>query len=136
MHPSRRGISTTLASIDSNAYAHRVSAAGRQGDWPLTSRETEVLAAMADGKTNASIAEALFVSRRAVEKHVNAIFSKLQLSGRDEQHPRVQAVLIYLGRRPGAPGERPSARRPEHVHQARRHLRGPRRHCMDLSSGG
>ena len=64
--------------------------------WPLTARETEVLAEMASGKTNAAIAQVLFISRRSVEKHVNSIFSKLLLPGRDEHHPRVQAVLTYL----------------------------------------
>jgi DNA-binding CsgD family transcriptional regulator len=67
-----------------------------QRSWPLTSRETEVLAEMASGKTNAAIAQVLFISRRSVEKHVNSIFSKLLLPGRDEHHPRVQAVLMFL----------------------------------------
>jgi DNA-binding CsgD family transcriptional regulator len=62
----------------------------------LTPRETEVLAEMATGKTNAAIARVLFISRKAVEKHVNSIFSKLLLAGLDDGHPRVQAVLIYL----------------------------------------
>ena len=64
--------------------------------WRLTPRETEVLAAMAAGKTNAAIAEVLFISRKAVEKHVNSIFSKFLLSGDQSLNPRVQAVLIYL----------------------------------------
>jgi Bacterial regulatory proteins, luxR family len=51
---------------------------------------------MAEGRTNAAIAEALLLSRRAVEKHINSIFSKLWLTGNEEGHPRVQAVLIYL----------------------------------------
>ena len=73
-----------------------VMKANRRADWPLTSRETEVLAAMAAGKTNAAVAEFLFISRKAVEKHVNSIFSKLLLNAQDEQHPRVAAVLLYL----------------------------------------
>lgn len=72
----------------------------------LTRRETEVLAAMAAGRTNAAIAADLVLSRRAVEKHINAIFSKLGLSGDGEHHARVQAVLLYLGHRsdPGGAG--------------------------------
>ncbi len=62
----------------------------------LTPRETEVLAAMAAGHTNSAIAEALCLSRKAVEKHINSIFSKLCLTGADEHHPRVRAVLMYI----------------------------------------
>ncbi|MFI8822733.1 response regulator [Streptomyces sp. NPDC053431] len=63
----------------------------------LTPRETEVLAAMAQGHTNASVAERLHVSRSAVEKHINAIFDKLQLTGSSEGYSRrVLAVLRYL----------------------------------------
>jgi Bacterial regulatory proteins, luxR family len=70
----------------------------------LTFRETEVLAAMASGMANTAIADSLFISRKAVEKHVNSIFSKLLLTGGDGgQHPRVQAVLFYLTHlQPGA----------------------------------
>ncbi|MFE5299470.1 response regulator [Streptomyces sp. NPDC056632] len=63
----------------------------------LTPRETEVLAAMAQGHTNASLAGRLHVSQSAVEKHVNAIFDKLELTGRSEGYSRrVLAVLRYL----------------------------------------
>jgi DNA-binding NarL/FixJ family response regulator len=65
----------------------------------LTPREREVLAAMAQGRTNAAIAESLVVSQRAVEKHINSIFSKLDLTGDQHHHPRVQAVLLYLAER-------------------------------------
>jgi DNA-binding CsgD family transcriptional regulator len=64
--------------------------------WRLTPRETEVLAEMAVGRTNAAIGEVLFISRKAVEKHVNSIFSKFLLSSDRGLHPRVHAVLIYL----------------------------------------
>ena len=57
----------------------------------LTPREREVLGAMAQGRTNASIAETLVLSTRAVEKHINSIFSKLGLSGDQQAHPRVRA---------------------------------------------
>lgn len=63
----------------------------------LTDRETEVLAEMAQGKSNAAISEALFVSQSAVEKHINSIFAKLTLRPEDgEQHRRVAAVLTFL----------------------------------------
>ena len=62
----------------------------------LTPREKEVLSEMAQGKTNAAIAEALFLTERAVEKHINSIFSKLQLSGEKDVHRRVKAVLLFL----------------------------------------
>ncbi len=51
---------------------------------------------MAAGRTNNSIAEQLFLSTRAVEKHINSIFSKLGLTGDQQAHPRVRAVLLYL----------------------------------------
>jgi DNA-binding NarL/FixJ family response regulator len=62
----------------------------------LTPREREVLAAMAQGHTNAVIAKELFLSVRAVEKHINSIFSKLGLTGDQDAHPRVRAVLLFL----------------------------------------
>ncbi len=62
----------------------------------LTRRELDVLAAMAQGHTNGFIAQQLFLSTRAVEKHINSIFAKLGLSGDQEAHPRVRAVLLYL----------------------------------------
>ena len=63
----------------------------------LTARETETLAEMAQGKNNAAIAASLFLSERAVEKHTNAIFSKLGLTEEEDVNRRVKAVLIYLG---------------------------------------
>jgi DNA-binding NarL/FixJ family response regulator len=63
----------------------------------LTGRERSVLAAMARGHTNARIAEELFVSQSAVEKHVNAIFDKLGLSQVTGYSRRILAVLRYLG---------------------------------------
>ncbi len=63
----------------------------------LTPREREVLAAMAQGRSNAAIAKALVVSDGAVEKHVSNIFGKLDLPPSDADHRRVLAVLRYLG---------------------------------------
>jgi DNA-binding NarL/FixJ family response regulator len=61
----------------------------------LTRREREVLAGMADGRTNADIAVTLGISHAAVAKHIGSIFTKLNLSSRDG-HRRVLAVLTYL----------------------------------------
>ena len=62
----------------------------------LTGREREVLAAIATGANNAAIARTLVITERAVEKHINAIFSKLGLTEETEIHRRVRAVLLYL----------------------------------------
>jgi DNA-binding NarL/FixJ family response regulator len=62
----------------------------------LTPREREVLDQMAQGRNNAGIAQALFLSERAVEKHINSLFSKLGLSEEVDVHRRVKAVLLYL----------------------------------------
>ena len=65
----------------------------------LTGREREVLGEMATGANNATIAERLFVTVRAVERHINSIFAKLGLSEESEGHRRVRAVLLYLADR-------------------------------------
>ena len=62
----------------------------------LTPRETEVMAELASGKSNSAIAEALFLSERAVEKHINSIFTKLDLIPERETNRRVLAVLLYV----------------------------------------
>jgi DNA-binding NarL/FixJ family response regulator len=62
----------------------------------LTPREREVLAEMASGKSNAAIASSLILSERAVEKHINSIFSKLHLVEEADVNRRVKAVLLYL----------------------------------------
>src|ERR1700758_4268023 len=67
----------------------------------LTPRESEILAEMAQGKSNAAIAATLSVSERAVEKHTNSIFAKLGLSEEKDVNRRVKAVLLYLSE-PGA----------------------------------
>jgi DNA-binding NarL/FixJ family response regulator len=69
----------------------------RREDGPLDElTEREVLKAMAEGQTNRAIAAELYVSERAVERHVTAIFQKLGLSSEDGGHRRVLAVLTYL----------------------------------------
>jgi DNA-binding NarL/FixJ family response regulator len=62
----------------------------------LSPREREVLALMAEGRSNAAVAQRLFVTERAVEKHVTSIFQKLRLPATEEDHRRVLAVLRYL----------------------------------------
>ncbi|GLY76701.1 response regulator [Actinoallomurus iriomotensis] len=63
----------------------------------LTPRERDVLALMAEGRSNSGIAEALVVSDSAVAKHINNIFTKLDLPAADADHRRVLAVLRFLG---------------------------------------
>jgi len=62
----------------------------------LTAREREVLAEVATGKSNAAIASSLFLTKRAVEKHINAIFMKLNLRETEDTSRRVKATLMYL----------------------------------------
>src|SRR5947208_300455 len=61
-----------------------------------TERELEVLALVATGKSNAAIASALFLTKRAIEKHINAIFLKLDLRDTGDVSRRVKAALIFL----------------------------------------
>ena len=71
----------------------------RQGHDPvddLSEREREVLALMAEGRSNRAIAERLFITERTVEKHVKSIFGKLALPASADAHRRVLAVLAYL----------------------------------------
>jgi len=62
----------------------------------LTTREREVLAQLAEGRSNTAIAEALFIAERTVETHTTQIFQKLGLSASSDTHRRVLAVLAYL----------------------------------------
>ena len=83
--------------LDPEVVAHMMGR--RERDDPLdelTERERQVLALMAEGRTNRAIAEELIVSERAVERHVTAIFGKLGLSASDQDHRRVLAVLAFL----------------------------------------
>jgi DNA-binding NarL/FixJ family response regulator len=79
---------------------------GRRADDPLaalTAREREVLAAMAEGRTNVGIARRLWLTERTVETHVGSIMAKLGLAADEESHRRVQAVLVFLGRASTSP---------------------------------
>ncbi|GAA3423301.1 response regulator transcription factor [Streptosporangium nondiastaticum] len=64
----------------------------------LSAREREVLALMAEGRTNVGIARRLWLTGRTVETHVSSILAKLGLAGSEEDHRRVLAVLLYLNR--------------------------------------
>jgi DNA-binding NarL/FixJ family response regulator len=85
--------------IDPKVVEVLVEARNRSHESPLrflTPREQEVLAEMAQGRNNAGIADALGLSERAVEKHINSVFAKLALSEEPDSHRRVKAVLLYL----------------------------------------
>jgi DNA-binding NarL/FixJ family response regulator len=69
----------------------------------LTPREREVLAEIAQGKSNAAIAESLVLTKRAVEKHINAIFMKLGLADSADVSKRVKAALVFLAEADGRP---------------------------------
>jgi DNA-binding NarL/FixJ family response regulator len=73
----------------------------------LTTREREVLAEVATGKSNNAIAASLFLTKRAVEKHINAIFMKLNLRDSDDVSRRVKATLIFLTEEVQDPASRP-----------------------------
>ena len=83
--------------LDPEVVAQLFGAARRaDGLASLTARERDVLALMAEGRSNGAIAGTLFISERAVEKHVANIFTKLGLAPSDADHRRVLAVLRYL----------------------------------------
>ena len=83
--------------LDPEVVTHML---GRRGDGGplerLTEREGEVLQLMAEGKTNRAISQQLYMSERAVERHVTGIFTKLELPVTDQDHRRVLAVLAYV----------------------------------------
>lgn len=76
--------------VDAKAHAEQSPLA------ELTPRERDVLAQMAEGKSNAAIAESLVLTKRAVEKHINSIFIKLRLTGSEDVSKRVKATLMFL----------------------------------------
>ncbi len=85
--------------IDPKVVETLVSARSRASESPLaelTPREREVLALMARGKNNTAIAEALTLTTRAVERHINALFAKLPLDEQPDVDRRVKAVLLFL----------------------------------------
>jgi DNA-binding NarL/FixJ family response regulator len=70
----------------------------------LTAREREVLSEIAQGKSNAAIADSLVLTKRAVEKHINSIFLKLNLSDAEDVSKRVKAALLFLADAEESPG--------------------------------
>jgi DNA-binding NarL/FixJ family response regulator len=85
--------------IDAKVVERLVAARARAEHSPLvdlTARETEILSFVAQGHSNQAIADELVLTKRAVEKHINAIFLKLGLSHLDDVSRRVKAALIYL----------------------------------------
>jgi DNA-binding NarL/FixJ family response regulator len=85
--------------IDPKIVEVLVTARARAENSPLrdlTPREREVLAEIAEGKSNTAIAESLVLTKRAVEKHINSIFMKLGLADSDDVSKRVKATLMFL----------------------------------------
>ena len=85
--------------LDPKVVEALVAAKERMAHSPLallTDREREVLAHMAQGQNNAAIARSLFLTERAVEKHINSLFHKLGLTEEPDVHRRVMAVLAFL----------------------------------------
>jgi serine/threonine-protein kinase PknK len=88
-------------SVVDPAVVQELFGASRRGDplGELSGREREVLALMAEGRSNAGIARRLWVSEGTVEKHVSSILSKLPISATEDDHRRVEAVLAFLDAR-------------------------------------
>lgn len=94
-----REVSRGGSVLDPKVVEALVAAKDRMAHSPLaalTDREREVLSHMAQGRNNASIAASLFLSERAVEKHINSLFHKLDLTAEPDVHRRVMAVLAFL----------------------------------------
>ena len=92
-----RRVAAGGAALDPEVVTQLLVRSGRRDPLePLSPREREVLALMAEGRTNSLIAESLVVTEGAVEKHVTNIFLKLGLPPADQAHRRVLAVLRYL----------------------------------------
>jgi DNA-binding NarL/FixJ family response regulator len=97
-----RSVAAGGSVIDPAVVEVLVAASGRSASSPITSltaREREVLDQIAQGKSNAAVAQALYLTERAVEKHINALFAKLGLVAEPDTNRRVKAVLLYLGSR-------------------------------------
>jgi DNA-binding NarL/FixJ family response regulator len=93
-----RRVAAGGTALDREVVAELVQTRGA-GTGPLaalTPREHEVLALMAEGRTNAAVARALLITPGAVEKHISNIFAKLDLPATDDDHRRVLAVLTFL----------------------------------------
>jgi DNA-binding NarL/FixJ family response regulator len=96
--------------VDPKVVELLVAAHGESDRSPLaelTPREREVLAEIAQGKSNAAIGESLVLTKRSVEKHINSIFLKLNLSDAETVSKRVKAALLFLAEE-GAPMDQSS----------------------------
>jgi DNA-binding NarL/FixJ family response regulator len=92
-----RAVASGGSLIDATVVERLITARARRTPLgALTPREREVLAAMARGLSNTAVADHLHIGIRAVEKHINVIFTKLGLNEDDQTHRRVLAVLTYL----------------------------------------
>jgi DNA-binding NarL/FixJ family response regulator len=94
-----RSVADGGSMIDPKVVEMLVAATARAERSPLgelTAREREVLGEIAQGKSNSAIAESLYLTKRAVEKHINAIFLKLGLADSDDVSKRVKAALMFL----------------------------------------
>jgi DNA-binding NarL/FixJ family response regulator len=92
------------SAIDAKVVEHLVVTSGRPARSPLadlTPRERDVLAGAAEGLSNRAIAESLVLTKRAVEKYINAIFMKLELGEDEDVSKRVKAVLLFLAEQAG-----------------------------------
>jgi DNA-binding NarL/FixJ family response regulator len=101
-----RAVASGGSMIDPKVVEALVAARSRVEQSPLnelTARELEVLAEIAQGKSNTAIAEALFLTKRAVEKHINAIFWKLGLAEGTDVSRRVKAALMFLAEETASP---------------------------------
>jgi DNA-binding NarL/FixJ family response regulator len=101
-----RAVAAGGSMIDPKVVEALVAARSRVEQSPLnelTARELEVLAEIAQGKSNTAIAEALFLTKRAVEKHINAIFWKLGLAEGTDVSRRVKAALMFLAEETASP---------------------------------
>ena len=99
-----REVSAGGSVVDPKVVEQLVGARVRAEQSPLaelTPREREVLGEMAQGKNNAAIARSLVLTERAIEKHINSIFTKLGLKWEEDVNRRVKAVLLYLAEEAG-----------------------------------
>src|SRR6476661_6329233 len=98
-----RAVAEGGSMIDPKVVEALVDARSRAQHSPLnelTARELQVLAEIAQGKSNTAIADSLFLTKRAVEKHINAIFWKLGLADAADVSKRVKAALMFLSEEP------------------------------------
>jgi DNA-binding NarL/FixJ family response regulator len=105
-----RAVADGGSMVDPKIVESLVSARGRAERSPLnelTAREREVLSEITQGKSNTAIAEALFLTKRAVEKHINSIFLKLGLAEAHDVSKRVTAALMFLADSDGVGIESP-----------------------------